>query len=65
MTTMHNEHKYFIKMHIGPLGTAVLWTEALAAFPSSILFPAQLLSADDASERINKGHAQRTALPKD
>ena len=55
----------FTKMHIGPMGTAVLWTEALAAFPSAILFTAQLLSEDDASERINKGHAQKTALPKD
>ena len=52
-------------MHIGPLGIAVLWTEALAAFPSAILFTAQLLSADDASERINKGHTKKTALPKD
>lgn len=65
MITMHNEHKYFIKMHIGPLGIAVVWTEALAAFPSSILFPTQPLSADDASERINRGHAQKTTLPKD
>jgi hypothetical protein len=55
----------FTKMHIGPLGRAALWTEAPAAFPSAILFPAQLLSEDDASERINKGHAQKTALPKD
>ena len=52
-------------MHIGPLGIAVLWTEALAAFPSAILFTAQLLSADDASERINKGHIQKAALPKE
>ena len=52
-------------MHMGPLGTAALWTEALAAFPSNILFTAQLLSEDDASERINKGHTQKTALPKD
>ena len=47
------------------MGTAVLWTEALAAFPSVILLPAQHLSEDDASERINKGHAQKTVLPKD
>ncbi|GAB1302912.1 Coagulation factor VIII [Apodemus speciosus] len=32
---------------------------------SWIKIPAQLLNADDASERINKGHAQKTALPKD
>ena len=37
ITTVHNEYKYFTEMHIGPLGIAALWTEALAAFPPSIL----------------------------
>ena len=52
-------------MHIGTLSRADPFTEAQADFPASILFTAQLLSADDASERINKGHTKKTALPKD
>jgi hypothetical protein len=48
----------------GPGYSYLLDTEALAVFPSFILFLAHLLSADDASESINKDHVHKTALPK-
>lgn len=52
---MHNEHKYFTEMYIGPLGAdSYLLDVVVPVFPSAILFSAQLLSADDASETLTK-----------
>ena len=65
MTTMHKEHRYFTKMHTGPLGTAVLGCSGTQGLSLIHPLPCTILSAEDAIERINKGHAQKTALPKD
>lgn len=52
---MHNEHKCFTEMHIGPLGADSYLLDVVGpVFPSPILFSAQLLSADDASETFTK-----------
>lgn len=52
---MHNKHKCFTEMHIGPLGAdSCLLDVVVPVFPSPILFSAQLLSADDASETLTK-----------
>lgn len=52
---MHKEHKYFTEMHIGPLGRQLSsGCSSTLVFPSPILFSAQLLSADDASETLTK-----------
>lgn len=52
---MHNKHKCFTEMHIGPLGVdSCLLDVVVPVFPSPILFSAQLLSADDASETLTK-----------
>lgn len=52
---MHNEHKSFTEMHTGTLGAdSYLLDVVVPVFPSPILFSAQLLRADGASETVTK-----------
>jgi hypothetical protein len=69
MNFVHNENSYFTKMHIWKPGHSCGLSSGCGGtskvFSSSILSSTQFLNAGDISERINKGHAQKAALPKD